>query len=154
MTNEYKMTLCDIDLIIDELKEEEKNKIPIKLRKLIHENKLENYNSKINTSIPLEEQQLTENTKAFLAMLYINYWCKDEEEKKQLVIKLSDNEKAYQKELSEKYSVDNLFKNRQKNEIEEVKKAKEQEEIKQIVPYKESIIKKILNKIFGFFRRR
>ena len=39
MTNEYKMTLCDIDLIIDELKEEEKNKIPIKLRNLIHKNK-------------------------------------------------------------------------------------------------------------------
>ena len=85
-------------------------------------------------------------------MLYINYWCKDEEEKNQIINKLSENEKANQKELSEKYSVDNLFKSRQKNEIEEVEKTKE--EIKQIVPYKESVIKKILNKIFGFFRRR
>lgn len=155
MTDEYRKTLCDIDLIINELNEEEKNKIPMKLRKLIHENKLESYQSNINTSIPLEDQQLNSTAKAFLAMLYINYWCKDENEKKELISKLSENEKQYQKELSEKYSVDNLFKNRrQKNLIEEETVIEKKENTNELIPYKESIIKKILNKIFNFFKRR
>ena len=150
MINEYNKTLCDIDLILNELDENERNKIPKKLRKLIQENKLEDYNSNIDTSIPLEEQELSENTKAFLAMLYLNYWCTSENEKNEIIGELTDNEAQYQKELSEKYSVDKLFVSKQK----EVSQEEKQAETKELIPYKESIIKKILNKIFSFFRRK
>ena len=112
MTNEYRKTLCDIDLILEQLGEEERNKVPAKLRKLIHDNKLENYTSNIRVDIPLEDQKLSDNTNAFLAMLYINYWTEDENEKLELQKIFNENEDKYQKELSEKYNVDNLFKNR------------------------------------------
>ena len=137
MTNEYRKTLCDIDLILEQLSEEERNKVPAKLRKLIHDNKLENY---------------TSNTNAFLAMLYINYWTEDENEKLELQKIFNENEDKYQKELSEKYNVDNLFKNRSTNKVEQSEQPVQEQN--QIVEYKESIIKRILNKIFSFFKRR
>ena len=150
VTNEYKKTLCDIDLIINELNESERNKIPKKFRKLIHEYKLENYQSDIDINIPLEKQNLDENTKSFLAMLYINYWCKDEAEKQELIDKFSENEKKYQKELSEKYSTEKLFKNKQSNNNANINPEGSEE----LVTYKQSTIKKILNKIFSLFRKK
>lgn len=151
MTNEYRRTLCDIDIIINELKDEEKNMIPTKLRKIIHDNKLENYQSEIRRDIPLEQQQLHPDTQAFLAMLYLNYWCKDENEKNELGTILADNEEKFQKELSEKYDVYKVFKQRQEKTINNIK-----DEIQetQMTIYKESLIKRILNKIFTFFRRK
>ena len=152
MTNEYRKTLCDIDLILEQLSEEERNKVPAKLRKLIHDNKLENYTSNIRVDIPLEDQKLSDNTNAFLAMLYINYWTEDENEKLELQKIFNENEDKYQKELSEKYNVDNLFKNRSTNKVEQSEQPVQEQN--QIVEYKESIIKRILNKIFSFFKRR
>lgn len=151
MTNEYRRTLCDIDVIINELGNKEKNMIPPKLRKIIHDNKLESYQSEIRIDTPLEEQQLHPDTQAFLAMLYLNYWCQDENEKNELRLILAENEEKFQKELSEKYDVYNIFKQRQEktpNRIEEETKET------QVTIYKESLIKKILNKIFSFFRRK
>ena len=152
MTNEYRKTLCDIDVIINGLNEEERNKIHKKLRKLIQENKMENYHSTVRTDMPLENQELSETTKAFLAMLFINYWCKDQNEKKELIAQMYENEENYQKELSEKYSIEKIFSER-KAEAEAKEKERNEEESNELVPHKESIIKKILNKIFSIFRR-
>lgn len=44
-----------------------------------------------------------------IAVLDLNYWCKDEEEKLKLKKKFGENELKYQEELKEKYNVDNLF---------------------------------------------
>ena len=151
MTDEYRRTLCDIDIIINELEDKEKNMIPSKLRKIIHDNKLESYQSEIRIDIPLEQQQLHQDTQAFLAMLYLIYWCQDENEKRELRITLADNEEKFQKELSEKYDVYNIFKERQERTLN-----RNEEEIKetQVTVYKESLFKRILNKIFRFLKRR
>ena len=154
MTNEYRRTLSDIDIIINEMEESQKNKIPAKLRKIIHENKLEDYKSNIRTDIPLEEQKIHPDTQAYLAMLYLNYWCEDENEKAELKKTLDENEKIYQKEIEEKYSIENIFKNRKEKQIIKEEPEEEINEETQIMPYKESFIKKILNKIFSFFRRK
>lgn len=147
----YQRTLSDIDLILNEIDEETRNKIPNKLQKFIKENKLENYVSEINVKLPLEEQKLSRDTKAFLAMLYLNYWCTTNEEKEEFQKQLKENEKEYQKELAEKYNIDNIF-NKNKEKIEKELEEVEIEE-KAMIQYKESLIKKILNKIFSFFRR-
>lgn len=152
MTDTYRITLCDIDLILKELDEETKNKIPAKMRSFIHENKSQNYISNIDTKIPLENQKLRKETKAFLAMLYLNYWCVTQEEKEEFKAQLNQNEIDYQKELQEKYSVENLFK-KPKEEVVENTEINEDVEETAMVEYKESIFRKILNKIFSFFRR-
>lgn len=161
MTNELRRTFCDIDTILSGLPEDDRNKVPMKFRKLITENKLEGYESSIRIDIPIEEQEIHPDTQAFIAMLYLNYWCKDEEEKAELKRIFSENENKYQKELEQKYDV---FKNDNNQVTETVSNETESEEVmtknvaqaeeSQMIVYKESIIRKILNKVFSIFRRK
>lgn len=162
MTNEFKRTLCDIDIILNALPEEDRNKVPMKLRKLVSENKLENYESNIRIDIPIENQDVHPDTQTFLAMLYLNYWCKDEEEKRELNKLFEENEKRYQKELNGKFEVfkesdntqgENIVDDENKSEETVSKRVVESQE-NQIVVYKENIIKRIFNKVFSFFRRK
>lgn len=51
-----------------------------------------------------------------IAVLDLNYWCESEEEKIKLKNQFNKNELKYQKQLKEKYNVENLFKSRQKEE--------------------------------------
>ena len=149
MNNNYKRTLSDIDVILNQIDENKLNKIPIKLRNLIKNNKLEGYISKIDINRPLEEQELHEDTVAFLTMLYVNYWC-EQEEKEEITSKLKENEIKYQEELRDKYNPDNIFKNSKKESIQINTETKEEQ---QIVVYKESFIQRIISKIFSFLRR-
>lgn len=162
MTNDFRRTLCDIDIILNALPEEDRNKVPMKLRKLVSENKLENYESNIRIDIPIEEQEVHPDTQTFLAMLYLNYWCKDEEEKRELNKLFEENEKRYQKELNEKYEVFKETNETQGNSIvddedkseESISKRMVESQESNMIVYKESIIKRIFNKIFGIFRRK
>lgn len=162
MTNELRQTFCDIEIILNALPEEDRNKVPMKLRKFISENKLENYESEVRIDVPIEEQDLSPDTRTFIGMLYLNYWCKDEEEKAEIKKVFMDNEAKEQKELDEKFEI---FKKYDTNQIDnELKSEKDMQEniveaeIKteesNMIVYKESIIRKIINKIFGIFRRK
>lgn len=162
MTNELRQTFCDIEIILNALPEEDRNKVPMKLRKFISENKLENYESEVRIDVPIEEQDLSPDTRTFIGMLYLNYWCKDEEEKAEIKKVFMDNEAKKQKELDEKFEI---FKKYDTNQIDnELKSEKDMQEniveseIKteesNMIVYKESIIRKIINKIFGIFRRK
>ena len=87
---------------------------------------------------PLEEQGLSKQTLSILSVLNYNFWCKDEEKRKQLIEKYSENERKYQEELREKYNPANMFK-QAKTEIVE-----QQEQIVEpvaMVEYKENIFK-------------
>ena len=44
--------------------------------------------------------------------LNYNYWCKDEQKKKELAQLYYDNEIKQEQELREKYNPDNIFKNK------------------------------------------
>lgn len=159
MTNEFRRTLCDIDLILNALPDEDRDKVPSKLRNFIFENRLENYESTINIEVPIEEQEIHPDTQTFLSMLYLYYWCKDEEEKNELKRLFSENEARYQKEQNEKYEVFKLEEDVQTSDIVTNENQSEEIESKritesQMIVYKENIFKKILNKIFGIFRRK
>lgn len=162
MTNELRQTFCDIEIILNALPEEDRNKVPMKLRKFISENKLENYESEVRIDVPIEEQDLSPDTRTFIGMLYLNYWCKDEEEKAEIKKVFMDNEAKMQKELDEKFEI---FKKYDTNQIDNELKAEKdiqenvvEAEIKteesNMIVYKEGIIRKIINKIFGIFRRK
>ena len=162
MTNELRQTFCDIEIILNALPEEDRNKVPMKLRKFISENKLENYESEVRIDVPIEEQDLSPDTRTFIGMLYLNYWCKDEEEKAEIKKVFMDNEAKKQKELDEKFEIfkkydtnqiDNELKS-EKDMQENVVEAEIKTEESNMIVYKESIIRKIINKIFGIFRRK
>ena len=123
--------------ILDLLDEEQKNRIPKKLKEFFENNKNQDYQVNIDSNIPLEEQNLLQETVDILAMLKLNYWCTIEKEKEGLLNLLNENEKKYQEELRKKYNPNNLFKDKESKRV-----IYTNEELS-IVKYKESIFKRI-----------
>lgn len=76
--------------------------------------------------------------------MYENYWC-PEEEKQDLQKKFYENEQKYQEELRQKYNPDNIFTKKNKNIIEI------EDNQTQLIEYKETIFRRILNKIKALF---
>lgn len=141
---------AEIDTFIDLLDEYNKNKIPEKLREYFKKEKDEKYIKKINPNQSIQSQNLKEETLALIAMLNLQYWCENEDEKERLKKIYAQNEKKYQDMIQEKYNIDNIFK---KNE-EIIENKQEQKNDMQIVVYKSSALKRIINKILNFLHLR
>lgn len=148
MNIETRQAYSEVNMFLELIGEEMSNQIPLKLRKFFKREMDKNYIPTIDTKIPIKEQRLKRKTIAIIAGLNLQYWCKDEERKKELLEVYSNNEKKYQEELREKYNPDNIFKKcTQENTIEE----KNIENEFALVEYKESIFKKLINKIKNIF---
>lgn len=139
----------EIDEFLELITEEEKNQIPQKLRDFFKREKANGYHKGINLNVPIKDQNLKSETLALIALLNLQYWCKDEEEKERLKKIYADNEKKYQDKMREKYNPDNIFKNN-KTEVENIKKDNA-EDSNQLIEYKESIFKKIFTKLLRIF---
>ena len=139
----------EIDEFLELITEEEKNQIPQKLRDFFKREKANGYHKGINLNVPIKDQNLKSETLALIALLNLQYWCKDEEEKERLKKIYADNEKKYQDKIREKYNPDNIFKNN-KTEVENIKKDND-EDSNQLIEYKESIFKKIFTKLLRIF---
>lgn len=142
MDRSVMMAYTEVDRILNLMDEQYQKKIPEKLRKLISESKLNDYDVIINPKIPLKEQKISRKALSILAVLNYNYWCVGESKKQKLIEKYIKNEKIKQEKLIELYNPDNLFNN--KNEF-----SKQNIENKQLIVYnkKENVIIKIFNKI-------
>ena len=149
MENNLSKAYTEVLLILSYMEQKYIDMIPKKLLELFNEEKDPNYQPDINPNTSLAEQNLQRKTLALLAMLNLNYWCKDENEKKELLKMYAENDKKIEAEMRERYNPDNLFKTRKK--VEQNDEAKE--ESTEIIEYKEqNIFKKILNKIMKFFK--
>lgn len=90
------------------------NKIPSQVMQYLIKNSKKDYIPEIDKNKRIEEQNISKEARVFLTMLKLKYWCKTEEEKEILLNILNENEKKQQKEISEKYNPDNLFKKNKK----------------------------------------
>lgn len=134
--------------VLDNMSLEDRNKIPKKVYDFFIEKSSKDYIKHLNKNIALCKQDIREDTKEILAILLTNYWCKTENEKNDLLKLFRENELKNQQELREKYNPDNIFKKHtQENAIE--KKNIDNEFA--LVEYKESIFKKLINKIKNIF---
>lgn len=115
----------EIDEFLGLLSEEQRNEIPKKLRDFFKEEKDQEYFKNIDKDIPIKDQNLKEETLAIIALLNLQYWCKDEEEKKRLQEIYAQNEKEYQDILYEKYNPNDIFKKKEETTIENNNKIKE-----------------------------
>ena len=141
----------EIDEFLGLLSEEQRNEIPKKLRDFFKEEKDQEYFKNIDKDIPIKDQNLKEETLAIIALLNLQYWCKDEEEKKRLQEIYAQNEKEYQDMLYEKYNPNDIFKKKEGTTIENNNEIKEK---MQMVAYKDSVFKRIINKILNFLHLR
>ncbi len=123
------------------------SRLPISLLNIIKETKLDTYNPQYEATISLEKQNIKRETIALIALLHLNYWCDSDEEKEQLRLLFKNNEERYQAEIREKYNPDNIFK---KNNLEQVAEEIIENETA-MIQYKESIFKKLINRIKAIF---
>lgn len=136
----------EVDNFIELLDEYHKNKIPKKLREFFKNEKEEKYIKNIYRNIPIKEQNLLQETLSLIAFLNLQYWCDDEEERKRLRKIYTENEKTAMKQMRLKYDINNIFKERRKEVIEE-----ETKDNVAMIRYKDSLIQRIINKIKKIF---
>ena len=142
-----KNAYAEVYTILQELNEEEYNKIPPEVIKTIEANRNEEYEYELDDELELKDQPMLSETKAILFNLFRDYLATPEQKAK--IIRMQ-NEARQKNELKKQqmYNTD-IFANKPKKNL-----AENSNETMQIVEYKESIFKRILNKIKSFFIKR
>lgn len=145
--NNRKNAYTEVYTILQELNEEEYNKIPPEVIETIEANRDEDYEYELDDEVELKEQLMLPETKAILFNLFRDYLANPEQKTK--IIRMQ-NEARQKNELKKQqmYNTD-LFANKPKKNATE-----NNNETIQIVEYKESIFKSILNKIKSFFIKK
>ena len=138
---------AEVYTILQELNEEEYNKIPPEVINTIEENRNEEYEYELDDELELKEQPMLPETKAILFNLFRDYLATPEQKAK--IIKMQ-NEARKKNELKKQqmYNTD-VFADR-KNEKSQYTMQNEKE-ITDILQYKENIFTRIWNKIKSFF---
>ncbi len=113
------------------------------------ENAAKDYVCNLDYSKKLNDMDLKEETKGLLAIMYRSYWC-PKDELINLQNKFYTNEQKHQVQLREKYNPDNIFKKQNKENDSYKKNTENNSDIKE---YKESIFRKIINKIKNIFNK-
>lgn len=139
-----KNAYTEVYTILQDLNEEEYNKIPPEVIKTIKINRNVEYNYELGDDLELKEQPMLPETKAILFNLFRDYLSTPEQKEK--IIKMQEEERQ-KNELKKRqqYNTD-VFANKKHENEQQMKK-----ETLDMVEYKENIFKKILNKIKSFF---
>ena len=148
MENNLLKAYAEVNEILSLMDNKYIEKIPVKMRKIFENERQKDYNPEIKVNIPLDEQNLQRKTFAILAMLNLNYWCEDEEEKQKLIQVYTENDKIREEELREKYNPDNIFKKKDTNE------QTENNNVALIEYREENFIKRILKMIINLFKKK
>lgn len=129
--------------IVNHLEETLHNKIPKKFIELIQENKDNIYIPKIDYSKSINEQNLLKDTRIILSLIYRDYICSSEEREE--LTKIDSIElKKIEEEKAKEFNYDELFKKKKEHEYNNSNT--------KMVVYKESIFKRIINRIRELFR--
>ena len=110
---------AELSEILKMMEPEEVNKIPKKLLEVIEKEKSNTYIPNYDSKIELNSQNIKKETLAMLALLYINYWCEDENEKKEYLKLIEENEQKYQVKLNKKTDITKFFESEKKERIQE-----------------------------------
>lgn len=110
---EYSEAATEVLAILEHMDIKEVNKISKNFIKFLQANSSKTYKPQFNFKKPIKELQLKPKTEALIGIIYLKYWA-NKEEKEKFNKKIKENEEKYQKRLSEKYNVDNLFKDKKR----------------------------------------
>lgn len=138
----YAKAYTEVLEIIKYFPKEEYAKIPVEKIEFYKNNMDKNYNFKINPEIDLSEQSISPEANAIMINLFTDYYA-TEEQKVKIKNILDSNQQKEEQEKRERYNPDNIFKNRNSENIIQNEVA--------LVEYKESIFKRFINKIKSFF---
>ena len=152
--NNRRKAYTEVYTILQDLDEEEYNKIPPEVIETLDTNRNKEYEYFLDDELELKDQPMLPETKAILFNLFRDYLATPEQRTK--IIKMQ-NEARQKNELKKQqmYNTD-VFANKSINKTTKVdeNEVKTNNEEKQIVEYKENIFKRILNKIKSLFMKR
>lgn len=92
INQEDRQAYAEVDYIVHNMNEKYLNMLPKKMLDFFKEAKDPNYEVKIDNKKPLYDQSLKDYTFDLLNILNLNYWCEDEEKKKEILSMLSVSE--------------------------------------------------------------
>ena len=144
---EYSEAIVEVLEILEYSDDNILEKIPKKLIKFWERNKSKTYKPNLDHNKSIIEMNLKDKTKSILSMIYLNYLCNDAEAKEISSI-INHNEEIYQTELIKKHNSQHSEK--EQNIINTINENTKSTSIT-IIDNKESIFKKIINRIKRFF---
>ena len=103
----------EVDEFLELISDENRNKIPKKLIEFFQHEQDTNYIKGIDPNIPIKDQSLKKESLAIIALLNLQYWCEDENEKRRLKEVYAKNEKIYQEQLQVQYNPNEIFKKKE-----------------------------------------
>ena len=142
--NAYK----EVYIVLQDLNEEEYNKIPPEIIETIKENSNEEYEFVLNDELELKEQLLLPETKAILFNLFRDYLATPVQKEKILKMQ-SEERKKVEENKKQNYTNVDIFKTNKHEDIEEETNNKQL----QLVQIKEEgFFRKLINKIKVFLK--
>ena len=144
--NNRKNAYKEVYTILQELNEEEYNKIPPEIIEAIRANMNEEYEYELDDEVELKDHQMLPQTKAILFNIFRDYLAIPEQKEK--IIRMQNEERQKNEIKKQKQYNTDVFENKQKENSKQ-----NQQETTQLIEYKENIFKKILNKIIKFFTK-
>ena len=153
-SNEYGEAAVEVLDILDNTNKSDVSKIPASFIKFLVDNASEEYIVNFDHSKRIDELNLMQKTKEILGVIYIKWWSEGKE-KEGYLKQIEELEKREQEMIKQKYNPDKLFENNKKIKEyykEPLEKTYDNESVS-MVECKESIFKRIINKILNFFRR-
>ena len=143
--NAYK----EVYTILQDLNEENYNKIPPEIIETIKENSNEEYEFVLDDELELKEQLLLPETKAILFNLFRDYLATPLQKEKILKMQ-SDERKKLEEKKKQNYTNVDIFKTNKHKDVEE--KANTQK-LQLVQIKKEGFFRKLINKIKLFFKK-
>ncbi len=110
MNNTINQSFSEVYDIILHSEESIYNRIPINFMKMLEEARDRDYKVSIDYSKSINEQNLLHETRVIMSIIYRDFLC-SKEEKQRLIMQEKQQYITEQKELKEKYNVDNIFTN-------------------------------------------
>lgn len=140
----------EVYAFITALGEEYKNQLPTDVYNNIKEKRDLSYNPKYDINQTVDDSTFSIEALSLIVALYLEYWCTDENEKEEIKQALEEN----QRKQDEKYSYENLWKNKKQQEANASQEGEFKNDLKmentkhtEMIKHKENILTRIINYI-------
>jgi len=147
----YSEAVVDVLDILEHMEEEDIKRVPKKFIDILKENASPTYESHLDYTKRLVEMDLSDEARGILAVMYKHYWC-PKEKKEAFEKRIDENEIEFQRIISEKYNVDEIFANKGSIVTEEKIINDLNEDKEELIEIKEeSFLEKLVKKLLSLF---
>lgn len=132
----------DVYTIIEMMAPEMKNRINKNFINFLKENQDKEFEGTINKKIPIKNQELREEVKLMLSLIYISYFCTEEKKKEILELESYNVNEFYNRDI---------FKDLKEKSKKNIQADQEKENTLEITEYKDNFLNRIFRKIRSIF---